>query len=66
MAKPKLTAKNLEILSELMLVEELAYKKCSIYAKSLKDPLLQNECTTIAENHRSRFTALFDYLNSHE
>lgn len=66
MPKPKLTTKNLEILSELMLVEELAYKKCNAYSKTLKDSALTECCDTIAQNHKARFTALYDYLNSHE
>jgi len=66
MPKPQITAKNLEVLSELMIVEELAYKKCAMYANSLKDPELQSTCRTIAENHRNRFQNMLDYLNSHE
>ncbi|MDR3318891.1 MAG: hypothetical protein LBS99_05570 [Clostridiales bacterium] len=66
MAKPQITSKNLEVLSELMLMEELAYKKCANYASALKDPQLQSACRTIAENHRARFSSMFDYLNSHE
>ncbi len=64
--KAQITAKNLEILSELMLIEELAYKKCETYASMFSDKELGNTCKTLAKNHRARFTSLFDYLNNHE
>ena len=64
--KPKLAAKNLEVLSELMMIEELAYKKCDIYAKQFKDTALQRQCADLAHNHKARFDSLFNYLNSHE
>ncbi|GHV01332.1 hypothetical protein FACS1894211_10830 [Clostridia bacterium] len=65
MPKPKLAAKNLEVLSELMLIEELAYKKCDLYSRSFKDDALQTQCKDLAQNHKARFNALHDYLNSH-
>lgn len=66
MANKKLAAKNLEVLSELMLIEELAYKKCDIYSKQFKDTALQQQCVDLADNHKARFDALYQYLNSHE
>jgi len=62
----KLAAKNLEVLSELMMIEELAYKKCDIYSKQFEDAALQQQCEDLANNHKSRFNALYSYLNSHE
>ena len=64
-SNPKLASKNLEVLSELMLFEELAYKKCDVYSKQFKDASLQTQCADLAKNHKARFTALYDYLNSH-
>ena len=64
-AKPKIAAKNLEALSELMLVEELAYKKCDMYSRAFRDTALQKQCCDLAENHKARFNALHEYLNSH-
>jgi hypothetical protein len=61
----KLTSKNLEVLSELMLLEELAYKKTSQCESQLKDQQLKDQCKTLAENHKNRYTALNDYLSSH-
>lgn len=66
MPKPQINSKNLEILSELMMLEELAYKKNAQYSKSFKDAQLQETCKTLAANHKARYTALYDYLNSHE
>ncbi len=64
--KPKLAAKNLEVLSELMLIEELAYKKCELYSGQFKDAALKKQCTDLANSHRTRFTSLYNYLNTHE
>ena len=64
--KPKLAAKNLEILSELMYIEELACKKCETYSRQLKDAALSGQCLDLAANHKARFRALYNYLNSHE
>ncbi|HEY8389849.1 MAG TPA: hypothetical protein VIL26_02680 [Clostridia bacterium] len=61
----KLTSKDLEILSEMMLLEELAYKKSSLYEKQFKEQELKDQCKVLAENHKSRYTALNDYLASH-
>lgn len=61
----KLSSKNLEVLSELMMLEELAYKKTSQYEKQFKDQDLKDQCKTLAENHKNRYTALNDYLASH-
>ena len=66
MANKKLAAKNLEILSELMFLEELAYKKCEVYQKQFKDGALQKQCQDLAGNHKARFDALHTYLDSHE
>lgn len=66
MANKKLAAKNLEVLSELMMIEELAYKKCDVYSGQFKDTALQQQCIDLADNHRARFGALYKYLNSHE
>ena len=65
-AKPKkIAAKNLEVLSELMMIEELAYKKCDLYSRVFKDAALQTQCKDLAANHKARFNAMHEYLNSH-
>ena len=62
----KLAAKILEVLSELMTLEELAYKKCESYQGRFKDTALQKQCKDLAHNHKARFDALYAYLNLHE
>lgn len=66
MAKPTIAVKNLQGLTELMQLEQLAYKKYSTYSKSLKDPDLKEMCLTNAESHKLRFDAMYDYLEMHE
>lgn len=66
MAKPPIASKNLEGLNELMGLEELAYKKYSVYAESIKNAELKNLCSKHAQNHKARFETLVDYLNQHE
>ena len=62
----KLDAKNLEVLSELMLAEELAHKKSDAYSKVFRDEQLQKQCRHLAAHHKARFNSLYDYLNSHQ
>ena len=66
MATKKLDAKNLEVLSELMLVEELAHKKSDAYSKMFKDEQLQKQCKYLAAQHKARFDALYDYVKTIE
>ncbi|HEY8443980.1 MAG TPA: hypothetical protein VIL24_04200 [Clostridia bacterium] len=61
----KLTSKDLEVLSEMMLLEDLAYKKATEYKTKFKDQALKDQCDVLAENHKNRFTRLNDYLSSH-
>lgn len=62
----KMTTKTLQELNELLNTEELCYKKCCAYVADCTDPVLKTKLGDYANNHRSRFTALFDYLNSHQ
>lgn len=63
---PHITSKNLTILSELMTVEELNYKKSLAYASGVTDEQLKSRFNTVASNHKKRFDAMLSYLNSHE
>lgn len=63
---PKMTAKNLTEISELLEFEDLSYKKCKSYSMQCTDPTLKSKMDTFATNHKKRFNALLDYLNSHE
>ena len=62
----QITTKNLTVLSELMTIEELNYKKSLSYASQTDDPALKTKFNSIASNHKKRFDALLSYLNSHE
>lgn len=62
----KMTTKNLEELSELLNSENLAYKKCCNYVAECTDPTLKTKLGCYANNHKLRFEALLNYLNSHE
>lgn len=66
MPKPKMTSKNLQEISELLDSEDLAYKKCCSYVAMCCDPTLKTKMGTYANNHKMRFEALLNYLNSHE
>jgi hypothetical protein len=61
----KLTTKNLEILTEMMMLEDLAYKKATEYKSKFKDQQLKDQFNVLAQNHKSRYTKLNDYLASH-
>ncbi|NLC17312.1 MAG: hypothetical protein GX756_05475 [Clostridiales bacterium] len=61
----KLTTKNLEILTEMMMLEELAYKKATEYKSKFKDQQLKDQFNVLAQNHKSRYTKLNDYLAIH-
>lgn len=61
----KLTTKNLEILTEMMMLEGLAYKKANQCKSKFKDQELKDQFEVLAQNHKSRFTKLNDYLSSH-
>ncbi|HEY8423185.1 MAG TPA: hypothetical protein VIL23_00270 [Clostridia bacterium] len=65
MANKKLTTKDLEALSELMLLEDLAYKKANEYKSKFKDQELKDQCEALAQSHKNKFTRLNDYLSSH-
>lgn len=57
-----LTKKEAEMVSDLMLVEENVYKKCTLYSKILTDTDVCEKLKTIAENHRQRFFELYKSL----
>ncbi len=58
-----LTAKDLEVISHLMIGEQMACKKARIYANTLTDVDLAMRMQTIAESHERRFGALLTLLN---
>lgn len=58
----KLTAKDLNVISDLLTAEELAFKKASIYSKTLTDPVTSQTMSEIASCHAQRFNALYAVL----
>ncbi len=58
----KLTAKDLEVLSGLMMGEGMACKKARMYSKTLTDAALAECLGKIADCHEERFAALFAVL----
>ncbi len=58
----KLTAKELDCISDLLTLEENVWKKARMYSKTLTDPTIASEIGTVAENHEKRFNALLGLL----
>ncbi len=57
-----LTAKDLDVLSEIITGEEMACKKARIYANTLTDAGLAQEMERVACRHAERFSALCSLL----
>ncbi len=57
-----LTAKDLDVLSQVLTGEEMACKKARMYANTLTDAALAQEMERIATAHAERFSALFTML----
>lgn len=57
------TAKDLDVLSQILTGEEMACKKARIYANTLTDAALAQEMEKIAYAHAQRFSALYTMLN---
>ena len=57
-----LTAKDLDVLTQILTGEEMACKKARIYANTLTDASLAQEMERIACAHAERFSALYTLL----
>lgn len=57
-----LTAKDLDVLSQILTGEEIACKKARVYANTLTDAALADEMNRIADAHAQRFSALFTLI----
>ena len=57
-----LTAKDLDVLVQLLTGEEMACKKARVYANTLTDTALAGEMSEIALQHEQRFNALYAML----
>ena len=57
-----LTAKDLDVLSQILTGEEIACKKARVYARTLTDVALASEMERIAAAHAERFSALYSLI----
>ena len=57
-----LTAKDLDVLSQVLIGEEMACKKARLYANTLTDASLAQEMERVASAHEARFSALVTLL----
>ncbi len=57
-----LTAKDLDVLTQILTGEEMACKKAKIYANTLTDTALAQTMGEIASAHAQRFSALYAIL----
>ena len=62
MAACKLTAKEVDFISDLLTYEESVCKKARIYSRTLTDVGLAEAASRIADNHTRRFEALLKLL----
>ncbi|MDR2505701.1 MAG: hypothetical protein LBD16_06305 [Oscillospiraceae bacterium] len=60
--KSSLTSKDLNVLQEQMDAEFRANRKAYSYSQTLTDPALKGLASTIANNHKMRFDALYSFL----
>lgn len=60
--QPKLTAKEVDFISDLMNLEENVAKKATFYSKTLTDVTLAEEMKAIACNHAKRYATLLGLL----
>ncbi len=57
-----LTAKDLDVLVQVLTGEEIACKKARIYANTLTDAALAETMNSVAAQHEQRFRALYAML----
>ena len=62
MDKNMLTTKELTLLADLLIYEELACKKAKVFSRTLLDVSLAQQMSAIADNHERRFNALLGLL----
>ena len=60
--QPKLTAKEVDFISDLMSLEESVCKKAKFYSETLTDPTISQKMREISENHARRFANLLGLL----
>ncbi len=53
-----LTVKELDVLSHVLMAEEMACKKANVYANTLTDTALAEMMASVAQAHKQRFESL--------
>lgn len=61
--QPKLTAKEVDFISDLLTLEESVCKKARIYSKTLTDRIVAEQMKTVADNSAKRYAELLGLLN---
>lgn len=61
--QPKLTAKEVDFISDLLTLEESVCKKARIYSKTLTDQTVAEQMKTVADNSAKRYTELLGLLS---
>ncbi len=64
--KPKIVARNLENLMDLMNHESVDYQKATVYGSLLQDDHARQVIDGVRAHHRQSFDALHQYLNQHQ
>lgn len=59
----KLTAKEVDYISDLMTLEESVCKKARAYSQNIKDSSVAEELKAVADNHEKRFNSLLSLLS---
>ena len=61
-----ITTKDLSVLQDQLDAEYRANRKAAIYAQTMTDPQLKGLANTLAQHHKTRFDALYNYLNGQQ
>jgi len=64
--KSGLTSKDVTVLQAQMDEEFRANRKAYAYSQTLSDPALKGLASTVANNHKMRFDALYSYLGGNQ
>ena len=62
----KMTTKTLQELTQLLGSEELAYMRWCAYVDEGSDPVLKTKLGKYANDHKTRYIALYVYLSNDE
>jgi hypothetical protein len=66
MSKPNIATKNLSGITELLIAENIQFKKCLSYANQVQDADLKTIIGDMAQCHKDRYDELYQYLNGHQ